>query len=97
MFTRNTEPHQKWVSNAPPATGPMPTPSAETPAHTPIATARSFGEWNTFDRIESVPGMMHAPPIPIIDRVAMSAPAEGANEERQDPVPKTIKPKVRNL
>jgi hypothetical protein len=43
-FTRKTEPHQKWVSSAPPATGPMPTPSAETPAQTPMARARELFE-----------------------------------------------------
>ena len=96
-FTRNTEPHQKWVSNAPPATGPMPTPSAETPAQTPIARARSLGDRNTFERMERVPGMMHAPPMPINDRVAMSTPAEGAKADKTEPVPKTTRPKVRNL
>ena len=96
-FTRNTEPHQKCVSSAPPATGPIPTPSAETPAHTPIARARSLGERKTFDRMESVPGMMHAPPMPIIERVAMSTPADGAKAESTDPVPNTTRPKVRNL
>ncbi len=96
-FTRKTEPHQKWVSSAPPATGPMPTPSAETPAQTPMARARSLGVRNTLERIESVPGMMHAPPMPISERVAMSTPADGANAESTDPVPNTTRPKVRNL
>ena len=96
-FTRNTEPHQKCVSSAPPATGPMPTPSAETPAQIPMARARSLGEWNTFERIDRVPGMMHAPPIPISDRVAMSTPADGAKADSTEPMPKTTRPNVRNL
>ena len=75
----------------------MPTPSADTPAQIPMARARSPGERNTFERIESVPGMMHAPPMPIIERVAMSTPAEGANADNTEPVPKTTSPKVRNL
>src|SRR5947199_10655498 len=31
-LTRNTEPHQKWVSSQPPTTGPIPMPSPDTPA-----------------------------------------------------------------
>ena len=96
-FTRNTEPHQKCVSNAPPATGPMPTPSADTPAQMPMAFARSAGERKTFERIESVPGMMHAPPTPMSDRVTISAPADGAKADSTEPMPKTTRPKVRNL
>ena len=40
-FTRKTEPHQKWASSMPPLIGPMPMPSADTPAQMPMAVPRS--------------------------------------------------------
>ena len=44
--------HPRWARCA--------MPMADTPAHTPIALARSRGSWNTLVRIESVAGMMNA-------------------------------------
>ncbi len=41
--------------------------------------------------------MMHAPPMPISDRVPMSTPADGANADNTEPVPNTTRPKVKNL
>jgi hypothetical protein len=42
-FTRNTEPHQKYLSSAPPAIGPIAMAMPEAPAHMPIAFGRSLG------------------------------------------------------
>ena len=41
------------------------------PAHTPMALPRSFGG-KTLVMIESVAGMMNAPPMPMNARVAIS-------------------------
>ena len=75
----------------------MPSPSADTPAHTPIALPRSTGFVKTFVRIDSVDGMMNAPPMPISARVAMSVDADPAKAEASEPVPKTARPKASAL
>ena len=51
--------------------GPSATPTPAVPAHTPIALPRSFAG-KTLVMIESVAGMMNAPPMPMNARVAMS-------------------------
>ena len=79
-----TEPHQKCSSSKPPVIGPRPMPSADTPAQTPIALPRSAGSVNTLVMIDSVAGMMNAPPMPISARVAISTLAE-RRERRQQP------------
>ena len=75
--------------------GPMPMPSADTPAHTPIALPRSLGSVNTFVMIDSVAGMMNAPPMPISARVPISTSADDANAESTEPMPKTARPMAR--
>ena len=55
-LTRNTEPHQKCSTRSPPASGPMATPSPETPAQMPMARPRSRLSWNVLVRIDSVLG-----------------------------------------
>ncbi len=95
-FTRNTEPHQKCESRMPPVMGPSPTPRADTPAHTPMAFARSTGLVKTLVMMDRVAGMMQAPPTPIRARVAMSMVGPTAKADRNDPVPNTIRPMVRN-
>ena len=82
------EPHQKCSSRMPPVIGPRPMPSADTPAHTPIALPRSSGSVKTLVMIDSVDGMMNAPPMPISARVAISASADGANADSAEPTPK---------
>src|ERR1700736_1583678 len=75
-LTRNTEPHQKWLSKNPPVTGPIPMPSADTPAQMPMALPRSTGLVKTLVMMDNVAGMMSAPPIPMKARVAMRVLAE---------------------
>ena len=94
-FTMKIEPHQKCSSRKPPVIGPSPMPSADTPAHTPIALPRSVGSVNTFVMIDSVAGMMNAPPMPISARVAISALADGANADSAEPMPKIASPTAR--
>ena len=59
----------------------------------PIALARSFAG-NTAVRIESVEGMMKAPPTPISARVAISISDDSARAESPDPSPNTTSPNV---
>ena len=90
-FTRNTEPHQKWLSNHPPTIGPIAMPRPETPAQMPIARPRSSAG-KTFVRIDNVEGMISAPPIPMSARVAISVFADPANADSIEPMPKTTSP-----
>ena len=72
----------------------MAMPIADTPAHTPIALARSRGSWNTLVRIDSVAGMIADAPMPISARVPMSTVADGANADSAEPTPKMTRPMV---
>ena len=56
----------------PPMSGPMASARPEMPAHMPIACARSLGSGKVLVRIESVLGIMIAPPTPCRARPAMS-------------------------
>ncbi len=96
-LTRNTEPQKKWESRKPPAIGPRPTPSADTPAHTPIALERSAGSVKTLEMMLRVAGMISAPPIPMNARVAISTPADPDSALASDPVPKITRPAVSAL
>ena len=77
----------------PPATGPIAMPRPDTPAQIPIAFARSFAG-NVAVRIDSVEGMMNAPPTPISARLAISIPAEPATADSAEPSPKIARPKL---
>ena len=46
-------------------TGPMATPAPATPAQMPMARPRSAGSGKMLVRIDSVAGMMSAPPMPM--------------------------------
>ena len=65
--------------------GPRPPPTS------PIAFGRSSGG-KTAVMIDSVDGMMNAPPTPIRARVAISASGEAATAERPEPRPKIASP-----
>ena len=66
-------------------------PSPDTPAQTPIAFARSSAG-KTAVMIDSVEGMMNAPPTPMRARVAISMSGEVASAERPEPRPKMASP-----
>ena len=70
-MTRKTEDQSKHSSSRPPKSGPRPTPIAAVPAQMPIALARS-SRGKTFVMIDSVAGMISAPPTPIRARTAIS-------------------------
>src|SRR4051812_35308235 len=96
-LTRKIDPHQKWASSKPPEIGPMPRPTADTPAQMPMALPRSTGLVNTLVRIDSVDGMMNAPPMPMSARVPMSIVADVANADATDPMPNTESPNASAL
>ena len=80
-LTRKTELQPKCSISQPPPTGPMAMPSPATAAQMPIAFGRSSAG-KTLVRIESVDGMISAPPIPMSARLAISA--SGASGERRE-------------
>jgi hypothetical protein len=61
----------------------------------PMALPRSAGSVNTFVMIDRVDGMMNAPPMPIMARVAMSRSAESASADAADPMPNSASPMAR--
>ena len=91
-FTQNTELHEKWVSSSPPITGPSATPSPEKPAQIAMARPRSFGSRNTLVRMDSVDGMMSAPPTPMSALVRMSCDGLPASADITDPMANTTMP-----
>ena len=68
---RKTAVQSKCSSRKPPAAGPTPTPMPATAAQMPIAFGRSSAG-KTLVRIESVVGMISAPPMPISALLAIS-------------------------
>lgn len=69
--TRNTDVPSKRSSRYPPEIGPTATPSPATAAQIAIALGRSCAG-NMFVRIDSVVGMITAPPTPMSARDAIS-------------------------
>jgi hypothetical protein len=92
-LTRNTEFQAKWSSSQPPLTGPMAMPMPANPAQMPIALPSSRGG-NEAVRIDSVDGMISAPPTPMSARAAISSPDPGASAASREPVPNTSNPAV---
>jgi hypothetical protein len=90
-LTRKTEPHEKCSSSRPPPVGPTATPIPKTPAQMPMAFACS-SRGKTFMRIESVAGMMSAPPMPITAREAVSISLVVDSAAATDEAPKMSRP-----
>ncbi len=93
-LTRKIQLQSACSISQPPATGPIAIPTPENPAQIPIALPRSSAG-NVAVRIDSVEGMMKAPPTPISARIAISRPGEDASAAPSEPRPKTASPKVR--
>src|SRR4051794_38752198 len=91
-FTQNTDDHEKLRMSAPPAIGPRAMPSPLAAVHTAMALARSRGSPNTLTRMDSVVGMMSAPPTPITERPTMSAVVDVAVADTTDPARKVVRP-----
>ena len=90
-LTRNTAVQSNCSIRKPPAAGPTPTPMPATAAQMPIAFGRSSAG-KTLVRIDSVVGMISAPPTPIRARVAISISGEVANAEASEAPPKMVRP-----
>ena len=71
--------------------GPSATPTPAVAAQTPMALPRSRAG-NTLVMIDSVAGMMNAPPMPMNARLAISGTGEPAIAEASEPSPNTTKP-----
>ena len=90
-LTRNTEPHQKWLSSTPPTTGPAAPARPATPDHRAIARPRSTGG-KTFERMARVAGMLQAPPTPMSARAAIRCWDVPAHAAAADETPNTTRP-----
>ena len=97
MFSRKTEPHQKWLIITPPSTGPPTRPTIATTVHAAIALRRSASSVNTVIRIDSVLGISSAPPMPIATRAAISSPGLCASVATADAMPNSVSPMIRTL
>src|ERR1035441_2198453 len=75
---RNTDPHQKCVSNRPPTIGPSAMPTPIVPAHRLIARCRSPPSRKMSVMIDSVEGIISAAPMPMLARAASSTPTAPA-------------------
>ncbi|MNS65769.1 hypothetical protein D3C72_989500 [compost metagenome] len=91
-LTRNTEPHQKCSSSAPPSTGPKAAPPEATEAQMPMARARSFSSQKLSRISDSVAGIIMAAPTPSSARAAISMPALGAKAAASEAPPNTARP-----
>ena len=80
----------------PPASGPIASASAETPAQMPIAWPRCFGG-NVAVMIESVAGFINAAPMPCTARAPIRKPAFGAKPHASDDNEKTARPMMKIL
>ena len=88
---RNTAVQLNCSSSQPPLAGPMPTPMPATAAQMPIAFGRSSAG-KTLVMIDSVVGMISAPPTPMSALVAMSMLADSAKADASDALPKMARP-----
>jgi hypothetical protein len=73
------------ATSTPPSTGPTARLSPFTPAHTPIARARSRGSVKTFATMDSATGLSIDPPIACSARNATSSPIDGAIPHSSEP------------
>ena len=91
-FIRNTEPHQKCSSNAPPISGPSAMPLAAAADHSAMARVRSAASVKMLRISDRVEGMIVAPAIPSRSRAAISTPADGAKAASAEASPKAVAP-----
>ena len=75
----------------PPSTGPIARARAETPAQVPIALPRSDAG-NALVTIESVAGIIRAPPTPCTTRLATSEVVSGASPAVADEIVNRVTP-----
>jgi hypothetical protein len=93
---RKTDPHQKRVSSRPPTMGPSAPPAAPAPAHRAIARCRWLASRKMSVMIDSVDGIISAPPIPMPARAAIRMPADPEKAAQAEPAAKITRP-ARNV
>jgi hypothetical protein len=84
---------EKWSISMPPSTGLPTRPSIATELHTAIALLRSSSS-KTVMRIDSVDGMISAPPTPMAIRTAIISPGFVTNIAASDAAPKSSRPMI---
>ncbi len=89
---QNTDDHEKLRMSAPPTIGPSAMPAPLAAVHAAIALARSRGSPNTLTRIDSVVGMISAPPTPITPRAAISVVVDVAEAAAIEPARNVARP-----
>ena len=89
---RNTLPHQKCSSRAPPTTGPSAMPLAAAADQIAIARVRSAGSVKMFRMSESVDGISVEPATPSSSRATMSISGLGANAAATEAMPNAVAP-----
>ena len=95
-FTRKMEPHQNLDSSRPPAIGPMAIPRPMVPPQVPMARARATGSRKMSLTIDSVAGMVRAPPAPMTPRHVISRSTEPEKAAPTDPRANTVSPMRKN-
>ncbi|GAA2886137.1 hypothetical protein GCM10020220_090420 [Nonomuraea rubra] len=93
-FTRNAACQLKCSSSTPPTTGPSAAPTAAIADHTPRAFARSAGSVNRFRIMDSVDGMIMAPPTPSSARTAITSSGLPAASTASEASPNTANPVI---
>ncbi len=91
-LSQNTGRQPPAVTTAPPSTGPAASASADTPAQTPRARARSARPGWALVMTASVPGSSSAAPNPWPARAATSSGAVAASPHAADATPNSPKP-----
>ena len=95
-LTRNTAPHQKCSSKAPPAKGPMAAPAEPVAPHIPNASARSRSSSKVWRRMAKVQGMIIAEPNAMNARAAIKAATLGEKAASTEPRLKMHSPVISN-
>jgi hypothetical protein len=67
-------------------------PKPVVPAQTPIARCRSAGSRNMLVMMDSVEGIIMAPPMPMLARAAISMSTEPENAAQVEPAAKAARP-----
>ncbi len=89
---RNTDPHQKCSSSAPPTSGPTAAPADPTVPQRPSAMARSPASSKVLRIRPSTQGMIIEPPSARHTRAAISAPALCAKAAQTEAAAKITRP-----
>lgn len=90
-LTRKTEPHQKWLSSAPPTTGPTATPRPLDELQIAMARVR-FSGGVLCTMTERVAGISRALPAPMKARATISQAAFPANAPAPEAAPNSARP-----